>query len=136
MNRLDWWIFGNGWGMKSPYCDDRFYWLVDTSKGREIGKGAFYRATYGFGAQLQSIQWTHPKPGETRRLCGRNFRPFQSHRRWGRVEVSWAMKLPAGIDEANGALRHLEIDLNSTLLEPTPCPNRVKSLPTPGGSDE
>lgn len=119
MNRLDWWIFGNGWGMKSPYCDDTFYWLVDTSCGRRKGRGAFYRGSFGYGAQLQSIQWTHPKPGEQRILCGRRFRPFRSTRKWGRVEVSWAMDLPRDLNEAREALAHLERDLRSTLMEPT-----------------
>ena len=133
MNCLDWWIFGNGWGMRSPYFDDRFYWLVDTSRGREHGKGAFYRAGFGYGAQLSSIQWTHPKPGESRVLCGRPFRPFHSARKWGRVEVSWAMQgMPKGIDEMNDALRHLKRDLDSPTLEPTLWLNRVKTTPEAG----
>lgn len=134
MNRLDWWIFGNGWGMKSPYCDDRFYWLVDTTHGRENGKGAFYRAGFGYGAQLSSIQWTHPKPGETRKLCGRIFRPFASRRQWGRVEVSWAMTgLPSDIMEARAAILHLQSDLNSVTLEDTLYLNRIAPLTTEAG---
>jgi len=98
---LDHKIFGNGRGMASPYFDARFYWL----------SGELYTFMAGFGAQLHSYQWRHPKPGETRRLCGRDFRPFSSSRRWGRVEVAWATNLPSGIDAANAALRELERDL-------------------------
>lgn len=32
MQRLDHLIFGNSRGLASPYFDDCFYWLVDTSK--------------------------------------------------------------------------------------------------------
>ncbi len=54
---LDHQIFGNVHGMKSPYWDNRFYWL----------NGRLYTWIGGLGAQLQSQQWFHPKPGETRR---------------------------------------------------------------------
>jgi hypothetical protein len=40
MIALDWMLFGNGHGMKSPYCDDIFYWLHDyadsNTRQREI----------------------------------------------------------------------------------------------------
>lgn len=115
---LDHLIFGNGFGMKSPHFDDRFYWLVDTKKDRTSGKGALYTFIGGLGAQLTSRQWFHPRPGEERRLIGRRFRPSNSSRRWLRVEISWAMVLPSGIDEANAAIHALKADLDSTLMEP------------------
>src|SRR3546814_6094408 len=59
---LDHLIFGNGHGMKSPYFDNRFYWL----------SGELYTWIGGLGAQLRSIQWRHPKPGEVRHLCRRS----------------------------------------------------------------
>lgn len=118
---LDHKIFGNGFGMKSPYHDNRFYWLVDTYGRERSGKnGALYTYSAGFGAQLRSFQWRHPKPGERRHLIGRDFKPFHSSRRWFRVEVAWATSLPKDIDAANAALRQLKADLDSTLLEPRP----------------
>lgn len=99
---LDFWIFGNGHGLGAPFWDGRFYWL----------SGEFYTYSAGHGAQLTSFQWTHPKAGETRRLCGRDFVPFHSSRSWGRVRVSWSWTdLPDDIDEANAELRQLEREL-------------------------
>lgn len=99
---LDHLIFGNGRGLATPYFDGRFYWL----------SGELYTFMHGHGAQLHSIQWTHPKPGERRRLCGREFVAFNSTRRWGRVMVAWAMVgLPRDIDAANAAIRELKQDL-------------------------
>lgn len=101
---LDHLIFGNGRGMKSPYWDDRFFWL----------DGELYTAMYGFGAQLHSYQWTHPKAGERRHLCGRDFVPLHSTRRWGRVEVAWSWAdLPKDINEANSELAQLRKELGS-----------------------
>lgn len=117
---LDHIIFGNGYGMKSPYCDNRFYWLVDTTAGRKGGPGALYTFIGGHGAQLASRQWTHPQPGETRTLMGRKFRAFNSTRRGPRVDVSWAMAgMPHAINDANAAIDRLKRDLDSTLMEPT-----------------
>lgn len=117
---LDHKIFGNGFGIAAPYFDYRYYWLVDTEGRERSGKnGTLYTYSAGFGAQLTSFQWTHPKPGERRRLIGREFRAFSSERCWGRVRVSWSMKLPADIDAANATLRKLAADLNSTLMEPS-----------------
>lgn len=99
---LDHMIFGNGFGLRSPHCDNRFYWL----------SGELYTFMHGFGAQLHSIQWSHPKPGERRRLCNREFVVFQSSRSWFRVMVSWAMvDLPRDIDSANAAIRQLKSEL-------------------------
>jgi hypothetical protein len=99
---LDHLIFGNGYGLGSPYFDQRFYWL----------SGQLYTWIGGFGAQLQSFQWVHPKPGERRMLAAREFVAFNSSRRWLRVSVSWSMVgLPHGIDEANAAIRGLKRDL-------------------------
>lgn len=84
---LDHLIFGDGLGLRSPLHDNRFYWLADERTGhREI-----YTFSGGLGAQLHSIQWRHPKPGEERHLFGRNFVIFNTTRRWGRVYCSWAL---------------------------------------------
>lgn len=127
---LDFLTFGHGRGLAQPYFDGRFYWLVDTSQGRQAGNGALYTFLYGFGAQLVSRQWFHPRPGETRTLVGRKFRPFNSSRRWLRVEVSWATNLPPGIDEANAAIRDLQDDLHDTLMDPA-RPKRLDASPSP-----
>lgn len=92
---LDLRIFGNGFGLGAPYFDQRFYWL----------SGRLYTWIGGHGAQLQSFQWTHPRPGETRKLAGREYHPFQSSRRGLRVRVSWATTLPRAIGAANAELR-------------------------------
>lgn len=102
---LDHLIFGNGHGLSSPYFDNRFYWL----------NGELYTFSSGLGAQLKSVQWRHPKPGERRRICGQTFRPFHSYRRWGRVMVSWAwIEMPTGLDDAHAALRELQEHLGGS----------------------
>lgn len=102
---VDFWIFGNGWGLAQPYFDGRFYWLNDTTPGRKR-RATFYTFSHGLGAQLRSFQWTHPRAGERRTLCGREFVVFHSHRRGLRVEVAWAMvRLPENLDAANEAIR-------------------------------
>lgn len=117
---LDHKIFGNGYGMASPYFDGKFYWL----------SGQFYTFMHGFGAQLHSYQWRHPKAGEERKLSGRCYRPFHSHRRWlylwrdkywavrlpiARVEVAWCTHLPENIDAANAEIREIEKKLGGIL---------------------
>lgn len=94
---IDWKLFGNGFGMGSPFWDDAFFWLRDRSNG-ERGPGYFYRWGGGFGAQLYSIEWFAPKAGTRRNLFGRDFVVFSVHRKWLRVEVSWA--LARGVREA------------------------------------
>lgn len=107
MLALDHLIFGNGRGLATPYSDGVFYWL----------DGDLYTFHPGYGAQLRSFQWTHPRAGEVRRLCGRDFRPFHSVRRWGRVEVAWRwIDLPAGLEAANAALADLRRDLGDWSL--------------------
>ncbi|WP_306049148.1 hypothetical protein [Oceaniradius stylonematis] len=113
---LDFWIFGNGRGLGAPYNAQTFYWLPYKVEGSNKRRGAFYTFTHGFGAQLHSRQWRHPNPGERRTIKGRVFKPFQSHRRWFRVEVSWCTNLPADIDEANGAIRQIKADLNDSMI--------------------
>lgn len=109
MIALDWMIFGNGHGMKSPHWDDTFYWLHDQFK-----QGRFYSWVGGLGAQLTSREWRMPRPGTRRQLAGREFVVFQASRRWFRVEVSWAMvRLPEDIDEAHAAIRDLKRDLGT-----------------------
>lgn len=100
---LDHLIFGNGRGLKSPYFDNHFYWLG----------GRLYTFSYGFGAQLQSFQWTHPNAGERRKLCGREFQPLHSSRSWLRVEVAWSMvDMPKSLDDGHEAIRQLKADLD------------------------
>lgn len=109
---LDHKIFGNGWGLKSPYFDNKFYWLVDTKRGRDKESGTLYTFSHGHGAQLHSFQWLHPNAGEERVLAGYRFRPLHSHRRWLRVDVAWSVQtLPDDIDEANAYLREMERNL-------------------------
>jgi hypothetical protein len=100
---IDFRIFGNGYGFAAPYFDQPFYWL----------SGDFYTFMHGFGAQLHSVQWTHPRAGERRNICGVEFRPLHSHRRWGRVMVAWSTKLPQGMDQANEWLGQFERHLRS-----------------------
>ena len=115
---LDHLIFGNGHGLKSPWCDSRFYWL----------SGEFYTWSGWFGAQLQSFQWRHPKPGEERVLNKRTYRPFHSYRQWlwlfrnawvpiplpiGRVCVAWSTHLPESIADANIELHTIIKELNA-----------------------
>lgn len=100
---LDHKLFGNGYGLKSPYFDSTFYWL----------NGELYTFVYGFGAQLQSIQWTHPVPGERRTLLGREFVVFSSRREWLRVSVCWSMvNMPKDLDRMHIMIRKLKSDLN------------------------
>jgi len=102
-------IFGNGYGIATPYHDGRFYWLVDTSKGRNAGKGRLYTWIGGFGAQLRSFEWRMPRPGTERVLSGYRFRPFNVSRRRFRYDVSWArVDLPREIDASNAALREMQ----------------------------
>lgn len=100
---LDHKIFGSGRGLRTPYWDGAFYWL----------SGELYTFSPGLGAQLHSIQWTHPKAGERRYLCGRWFRPLHSQRQWGRVKISWAMEgLKGDLDSVHAEIRRLKSDLD------------------------
>lgn len=78
---LDFYLFGNGWGIASPHCDDAFLWL----------SGRFYHWFGGLGAQLTSFEWFTPKPGTERILAGKRFRVFSVSRCGPRVMVSWAL---------------------------------------------
>jgi hypothetical protein len=99
---LDHRIFGNGHGLRSPYFDNRFYWL----------SGHLYTWIGGLGAQLQSFQWFHPKPQERRVLAGHEFRPFISERKWLRVRVSWALvRQPTSLDASHDLIRGIEMKL-------------------------
>lgn len=106
---LDQWIFGNGHGLKSPYFDDIYLWLVDTKPAERSGSnGRRYTWIGGIGAQLRSFEWRVPKPGTRRILAGREFVVFNATRRGLRVDVSWALVgLPRSLDEANAAIREL-----------------------------
>lgn len=115
---LDHVIFGSGYGLGAPFWDSRYYWLVDTSrKKRRDAPGELYTFMHGHGAQLHSIQWAHPKSGERRLLAGYRFKPFHSHRCFGRVMVAWsAIDLPDDIDAANEWLRAMEMKLGENTL--------------------
>lgn len=105
---LDHLIFGNGYGLKSPYWDDNYYWL----------SGELYTWCGWYGAQLSSFQWRHPKAGERRKLLGREFRALHSTRDFlwlwiiplpiCRVRVAWSCNLPKGLDEANAELHAMQ----------------------------
>lgn len=108
---LDHRIFGNGYGFRSPYFDNVFYWL----------DGELYTFMAGLGAQLHSVQWRRPLAGEKRVLGGEPFRPLHSHRRWGRVMVAWAwQRLPQPLDEAHRALEWLQGHLGRYSPGPSP----------------
>lgn len=103
-------IFGNGYGMAAPYCDQPFYWLVNTGNGRQNGKGRFYTFSPGYGAQLRSFEWRCPKPGTRRRLVGLEFEVFNAIRgRFGLMwDVSWAFTgMPRGLEEQNAKLAEI-----------------------------
>lgn len=113
---LDHKLWGNGRGMKSPFFDDRFYWLVDTAGGeRQDQNGQLYVWSGYLGAQLASFQWTRPRMSERRELCGRLFKPFQVERRGPRVRVSWTwIDLPEDLDAAHAAIAKLQEQLGRT----------------------
>lgn len=109
---LDHKIFGNGHGLGAPFWDQRYYWLTRDDHKR----GELYTYSHGFGAQLHSIQWTHPKAGERRRLNGHEFKVFSSSRRWLRVMVSWSLvHLPRDIDGAHEMMRKLDTELANNM---------------------
>lgn len=113
---LDWLLFGDGHGMRSPFFDDVFYWLKDTSeRQRKNAEGRFYRSSGGLGAQLYSIEWRMPCPGTRRVLSGHEFRVFHARRKWLRVEVSWAMTGLGrlSLDEQNAAIADMRAKLGS-----------------------
>jgi len=116
---LDHAIFGNGYGLASPYFDATYHWLVDTSIEERHGRnGRLYNFIGGLGAQLRSFEWFAPPAGTRRVLCGREFVVFQTSRRGLRVDVSWAMTgLPRDLDAANAQIRAL----GSALGKATPC---------------
>lgn len=111
---LDFKIFGNGRGLGAPFFDQPFYWLVD----RQTKRGNFYTFCAGFGAQLSSFQWTHPRPQERRLLAGLEFVPYQSHRQRGRVCVSWAVELRRDLRAADFPLIESRLRNSSSYLIP------------------
>lgn len=121
---LDHLIFGNGHGLCSPYFDNTFYWLVDTSNGRGGGKGRLYTYSGGLGAQMRSMEWKTPKAGTRRQLAGVTFTVFSVTRCGPRVEVAWAMHLPDNIDLANAKLRAFRERLGGYLSGPWPTEGR------------
>ena len=100
---LDHWIFGNGHGMKSPFCDNKFYWL----------NGRIYTWIGGLGAQLSSHEWRIPKPGTQRVLNKRRYTVFGARSKWFRKEVSWAVvDLPENLYEAPAFIRKIKSELD------------------------
>lgn len=103
---LDHAIFGNGHGIRSPLCDNVFYWL----------SGELYTFFPGHGAQLTSWQWRHPRAGERRTLAGRDYVIWRSDRRWFRVECKWALaRLLQDLNEANALLRQIKGELGDAM---------------------
>lgn len=100
---LDHLLFGNGHGMKSPYWDNKFYWL----------SGRLYTFFPGFGSQLTSFQWVSPKVGELRMLNGRRYKPFGTERKWFRVRVTWETHLPDDLIEKNNTIRQIKQELDN-----------------------
>lgn len=90
--RLDFWLFGNGRGIASPYHDDVLFWLADTHHARNLrGRHSrLYRFSFGFGAQLCSFEWRAPPAGTYRCLFGKKFVINSARRRWLRVICYWA----------------------------------------------
>lgn len=78
---LDWLLWGNGHGYKSPSCNDVFYWI----------DGRWYNTTGWFGCQIWNIQWTRPPAGTKREILGRDFEIFRTERRFLRVACYWSM---------------------------------------------
>lgn len=115
---LDWLLFGNGRGMQSPYYDDVFYWLKDTTIERAKAKGRFYRFSGWFGCQLAAVEWRAPPVGTRRFLAGREFVLLRATRKFLRVETSWTMVSLKGvpIDEANERIRELRDNLGRSEL--------------------
>lgn len=108
---LDMMIFGNGLGLGAPYWDQQFYWLCDglTQKSR------FYTWIGGYGAQLQSFAWRHPRAGTEIVVAGERLRIFSSHRRWLRVRCSWALvHLPHDLDEKRSAIERFRSKLGDS----------------------
>jgi len=103
---LDHLCFGNGHGLRTPYFDDIYFWLVDTSSSKR--KGELYKFSPGFGAQLYSYGWFHPIAGTERELKGKTFRVFSSSRSLRfpfRVEIAWGMVFSAKDTEEIRQLR-------------------------------
>lgn len=99
-------LFGNGFGLKSPFFDDKFYWL----------SGNFYNWIGGYGAQLSSIEWLCPKAGTRRNLIGREFVIFNATRgRFGiKWRISWAMvNMNKSLDDDRFKIDELKQDLEA-----------------------
>ena len=98
---LDMLLFGSGYGLGAPYWDQKFYWLCDG----ETQRARFYTWIGGYGAQLQSFSWRHPRAGTEIQIAGERLRIFSSHRRWIRVRCSWALvRLPPELDDSRLAI--------------------------------
>jgi hypothetical protein len=107
--KIDFLIFGNGYGLGAPRCEQSFHWLKDT----RTGKCAMYHEDGWFGAQLVSFQWFNPQVGERRRLLGREFVAVSARRRWLRVSISWSQRLSEDTDQANKFLHKFFDDLRN-----------------------
>lgn len=84
---LDWKLFGNGYGMASPICDDTFFWLKDSITDKQ----RLYTHSIGFGSQLSCCEWRTPRIGEERVLMNQRFVVVLTQRRGPRVIVEWSL---------------------------------------------
>lgn len=74
---LDHLIFGDGYGLRSPSCDDVYYWVG----------GKLIVWSGGYGSQLNTFQWFKPNVEDRIKVCGYEMRPFLSQR--GRFPLRW-----------------------------------------------
>lgn len=95
--------FGNGWGVASPYFDDKFYWL-SSCRGKKSASN-WYKWAGGFGAQLESFEWKTPPAGSKRVLFGREFRLFSVDRRFPITRCAWALVGGCNTPEELNALK-------------------------------
>lgn len=109
MLTIDHWIFGNGFGLGSPFFDARYYWLVDEyHKPRDGKNGQLYTWT-----GLCCFQWTRPNINERRLLAGHTFQVCYSDRRWGRVQVYWSLTdMPRDVDLCDALVETVKKDLD------------------------
>lgn len=83
-------FFGNGRGLKSPFLDDKFYYLVDTyKKQRHERNGKLYTWVGGYGAQLRCFEWRRVPEGTKRVLAGKEWVLLNQSKRGLMYETSW-----------------------------------------------
>lgn len=70
-----------------------------------------YRWAGWFGCQLSSREWRRPAPQDTRRILGREFRPFRVERSGLRWEIRWALIGWSSAQEQHQMISKLHADL-------------------------